>query len=660
MAGSTIYVSGNPELYPLEYYDSADNAFEGAIPEMLGDFAEKSGYEIIYYEADGKDHRERHFENMQTDVISGVGGDYQPAGETVTVFETEQGGETVSYGITFTESAPEGFIKDLKKYFEGISESEKTGLLMEVTNAEREARRMDQGMIAAVALLFAVAVLLGILLYRYRRRAHRTEFRLRHDDATGLGNRDYLEKYYGQLVNDHNRVMYYVYYFWIDTERAARIGGRSEAEEAVRYAGDVLNEYAGDQDILARVSQEGIVLFKLTGKHGESGAWIHAAAEKIRAYSEQHGRTYSINAWAGVYPLRQSDKNLDSILANAEQTARMASRQNVDFRICSDEVLEQFREEKMIEGDIERAFENREFQMYVQFYVETHSGEVCGAEALTRWLHPAKGLLTPGTFIPVLERTGHIRKLDFLMLERVCAFLERNFGREGSGFFLSCNFSRTSFTAPDFVERCREIIEKHDFNINLLTFELTESPDPGDAEQIRKNAEQMKEYGVRLALDDFGEGYTSFKDLLHYPIDIVKLDRSLTDTVTEDKARKILGALIRAEHEVSVKCLAEGVEEEETLAVLKELSCDAVQGYMFYYPLPEPEAEQILKEEYERHREKEVQKTVPVPKRVRKKTTAAQIGRQRLPYRVKALLAAWQTGTDRRKRKSKLRHISNT
>ena len=207
MAGSTIYVSGNPELYPLEYYDSAGNAFEGAIPEMLGDFAEKSGYEIIYYEADGKDHRERHFENMQTDVISGVGGDYQPAGETVTVFETEQGGETVSYGITFTESAPEGFKKDLKKYFEGISESEKTGLLMEVTNAEREARRMDQGMIAAVALLFAVAVLLGILLYRYRRRAHRTEFRLRHDDATGLGNRDYLEKYYGQLVNDHNRVM---------------------------------------------------------------------------------------------------------------------------------------------------------------------------------------------------------------------------------------------------------------------------------------------------------------------------------------------------------------------------------------------------------------------------------------------------------------------
>ena len=108
MAAETIYVSGNPELYPIEYYDSADDTFEGAIPEILADFAEKSGYEIIYYEADGKDRREQHFKNMQTDVISGVEGDFRSEGETVTIFQTEQGAETITYGLTFTEAAPDG------------------------------------------------------------------------------------------------------------------------------------------------------------------------------------------------------------------------------------------------------------------------------------------------------------------------------------------------------------------------------------------------------------------------------------------------------------------------------------------------------------------------------------------------------------------------
>lgn len=104
----------------------------------------------------------------------------------------------------------------------------------------------------------------------------------------------------------------------------------------------------------------------------------------------------------------------------------------------------------------------------------------------------------------------------------------------------------------------------------------------------------MKEYGIRLALDDFGEGFTSFKDLLNYPIDVVKLDKSLTDSITGEKGKKIIKALIGAWHETSVKCLAEGVEKEEVLKILKEMSCDAVQGFMFYYPLPEREAERIL------------------------------------------------------------------
>lgn len=594
MAAETIYVSGNPELYPIEYYDSADDTFEGAIPEILADFAEKSGYEIIYYEADGKDRREQHFKNMQTDVISGVEGDFRSEGETVTIFQTEQGAENITYGLTFTEAAPEQLKEELTSYIEGISDSEKMGLLMSVTNEERDTRTVGKSVIGAAAVLLLAVCILGILLFRFRRQARQTKSRLGYDRVTGLGNREYLEKYYSQFINDHNRVVYSAYYFYVDTERLARLAGREEAEAALRYAGVVLQEFTGELDILARVSQEGIVLLKLTGKDCGHNEWLGTAVNKIRAYSRQFEKPYDIKVWAGVYALKQTDRNLDLIIENARQTAHLACRENVDFLVCSDKMLVRFREEKAIEGDLERALTNGEFQMYVQFYVEAQSGKVCGGEALTRWQHPTKGLLTPGAFIHIMEKTGYISRLDYLMLERACAFLERNFGKEGDGFFLSCNFSRSSFTAEDFVEKCTAIIEKYEFNKKLLTFELTESPDPGDTAQIKKNAERMKEYGIRLALDDFGEGFTSLRDLLNYPIDIVKLDRSMTNSITGGKGQKIVKALIGAWHEMSVKCLAEGVEDEEVLGVLREISCDVVQGYMFYYPLPEQEAERNL------------------------------------------------------------------
>lgn len=158
MAESTIYVSGNPDLYPLEYYDSADKEFEGAIPEILKDFGKKNGYKIKYYEADGKDHREQHFKNTQTDIISGIGEGFRPDGPSITMFETEQGGKTISYSVAFTDSAPEEFREDLSQYMEGVSESEKTGVLMAVTSEERETRPVDKSVIGILAGLFCCSV----------------------------------------------------------------------------------------------------------------------------------------------------------------------------------------------------------------------------------------------------------------------------------------------------------------------------------------------------------------------------------------------------------------------------------------------------------------------------------------------------------------------
>lgn len=598
MAESTIYISGNPELYPMEYYDSAHKTFEGAIPEILKEFEKKSSYDIVYYEPDGKDRREHHFENIQVDAVSGTGGEYQPEGETIPLFKMELGGKEVVYGLTFTEAAPEKFKEELREFAEGISESEKTGLLVSVASEERQSRISGRGVLGLILGFGFLIFVLGLLLHLSHRRGLRNEKKLARDQVTGLGNREYLEKCYSRLVNDKNRAMYCMYYFHTDTRRLQKLSGRQEAEAAMRYAGEVVVEYADKADIAARVSENGIVLLKLTGQDRDEVTWLHSAIGQIRAYAQRYGKDYGINVWVGAYSLGKTDRSLEEIIINARQSAHLARRENVDFRFCSEKLLGRFREQKMLEGDIERAFQNGEFQMYLQFYVDAQRGSVTGAEALTRWQHPTKGLLAPGMFIPILEEAGEIERLDFLMLERVCAFLERNFGKQRAEFFISCNFSRTNFVLPDFAKKCKEIIDKYEFNRGRLVFELTESPDAGDIKQIRENAMELREYGIKLALDDFGEGYTSFRDLLNYPVEILKLDKILTDSVTGERGYQIMKGIIETGHELSVKCLAEGVENAQVLEILKELSCDAIQGYMFYHPLPEPEAEDVLAKEW--------------------------------------------------------------
>ena len=149
----------------MEYYDSVQKTFEGAIPEILKAFEKESGYDIIYYEPDGKDRREHHFENIQVDAVSGTGGEYQPAGELLPLFEMEQGGAEVTYGITFTEAAPEKFKKELREFAEGISESEKTGLLVAVASEEHQSRMEGRGAWGLILGCGFVRFVLGLRLY---------------------------------------------------------------------------------------------------------------------------------------------------------------------------------------------------------------------------------------------------------------------------------------------------------------------------------------------------------------------------------------------------------------------------------------------------------------------------------------------------------------
>lgn len=582
-----IYVAGNPDAYPLEYFDKDTQTYAGVIPELLAEFSDQSTYEIVYYEADGTDHREELAQQKQVDLFSGYEAEEEQLENTgvVTLFPGEN-----AYTLYFTEAAPDAFQSNLRAYLEQVSPAEVTGLLMASVETPPNTQGMYWTMGAMGAALLVMAAVLLLTVRRYRRRLKESQQNVETDETTGLGNMEYLERYYKQYINDKNRILYQAVYFYVDTDRLRRLSSGQETDEFLRYCAVVLGEYTQDSDILAKVSEHGFIMLKLTGGTDKTDAWLTAILDRIHDYAKLYGKPYETNIYAGIYALRAEDRDLNEIIFQASQGAYGAEKVDCRYLRCSKGMMDQFMQERHLRASIEQAFAQKEFQLYIQFYVDAANFAVVGGEALSRWKHPQKGVLLPSMFIPLMEREKMISRFDYYCLKEVCFFLKGLLKEGVDTFFVSCNFSRDTFAAADFVQKVQEIMNGFTFPRELLILEITESVSVRNAAQIRQNIIALKKYGVRVALDDFGEGFTSFYDLQKYPIDGIKLDKGLVDHVTTPIGTAILKAMIQVGHELNMTILAEGMETDEQVRAQQEIHCDVIQGFRFSHPMPQWEA----------------------------------------------------------------------
>lgn len=602
MSEAIIYAAGNPDAYPIEYYDSETGTYEGLIPELLKSFSEQTDYDVIYYGAGKDDEREQMLANLQVDIISGCDGTesfVRKSDGWIALAETVKDGKTATYSIYLTDAAPESLDAELRGFLSGVTSEAKTEIMLETVKQRSlaEQAKMRKAVIGLSIVVFFLAVVIIALFRKNKRIVRDIKQNKEVDEVTGIGNMEHMVHYYKSLVQDKNRILYSMFYFYFDAERMERAGSYADVVEFLRYTAAVLQDYTSDTDILARVSDSGFALLRLTASEKEAKEWFMPALNRIRGFSERYGKTYACDVSVGMYNLKADDRELNAILFNASQSAQSAYREGADFKVCTDEVIRTLMEEKRLQADIGRGFRNGEFQLYIQFYVDTGNGKIVGGEALSRWEHPEKGLLTPARYISMMEKEGLISQLDYYSLEKACAFLE---GMNHAGikdFFISCNFSRETFSAEDFAVRCKKIMENYQFDRELLIFEITESAAIKNIVSVKKNIRDMKDMGIRIALDDFGEGFTSFFDIQEYPLDGLKLDKSLIDNLGTNPGDVILRAMIQVGHELGITVLAEGVETDEQIRILKEMNCDVIQGFRFHYPIPEWEARKELMEQ---------------------------------------------------------------
>ena len=594
----TVYVAGNPDAYPVEYFDKDSGTYRGILPDLLEEFSQETGIQVEYYHPGEEDQREHLAKNLQVDLVSGYGpGDSLPSRvKELTVFVTQQDGEESSWSLGVTGTAPEELVTELSDFLSTVSQEEITGsLLQEVSVPQSNTSLLWTAVGLALALVMMGTALI-LVIRKYRKRLNRAQEDLEADAVTGLGNHEYLHHYFHQYVNDNNRILYSLVYFYVDTDRLRRLSSSEETEEFLRYCGAVLQEYTGDADILARVGDRGFVLLKLLGNSEGLPDWITPIFDRVREYTRLFSKPYEVGVYAGVYPLKESDRELDAMLISAKETALLAQREGQDYMICSQGILELIARERQLQAGLEQAFLRKEFLLYLQFYVDAVTKQVVGGEALSRWNHPQRGLLGPDKFVPLMERENMISRLDYYCLEEVCAFLQDLCSQGVETFFISCNVSRATFAAGDFAQRCLEILERYHFPRELLILELTESVSVKDMGQTKANMEALMDSGISVALDDFGEGFTSFYDLQKYPVKGLKLDKGLVDGALTPSGRAILRAMIQVGHELGMTILAEGVENDSQAQALVDLKCDVIQGFRYYVPLPDWEARRRILE----------------------------------------------------------------
>ncbi|GKS57249.1 two-component system response regulator [Nitrospira sp.] len=299
------------------------------------------------------------------------------------------------------------------------------------------------------------------------------------------------------------------------------------------------------------------------------------------------GREVFVTASLGIAVYPTDGESLEELLKNADTAMYQAKSAGRDNYQCYSRNMNAMAAERLaLENELRRAFDRQEFCLCYQPFVNIHSGQVVGAEALIRWMHPVRGLLAPGQFLSVIDDMGLSRRLGQWVTETACRQITVWQGLRPTPLRVAINVSNAQFRDPSLLSELAEILRSTGAAAESVELELTETIVMPHAEEAAQLLKSLKGMGLRLGLDDFGTGFSSISHLRTLPFDTIKIDRSfIVDVATNVQDAAIAEAMISMAHVRHMHVLAEGIESPEQLRLLKRLGCDEAQGYLFSKPV---------------------------------------------------------------------------
>lgn len=302
------------------------------------------------------------------------------------------------------------------------------------------------------------------------------------------------------------------------------------------------------------------------------------------------GRGMKLYGYCGIYYVEEG-VSVTSMIDRAKLAEESILSDHVQpFAVFDDSMRRLYVDQMELMSEYETAIANEEFKVYYQPVVEATSGNLISAEALVRWVHPQRGLVSPAAFIPALENGGHISKLDWFIADRVAKVDQRCYAEGIPVVPVSVNLSWMDFYDEEMLQRLVELLKSDAIKKGDIRLEITETSYAALESDREKILEEFHLSGAKILLDDFGSGFSSFGMLKRYNFDILKLDMTFTRQIeASPKVRTIITGILEMVHHLGIKVVAEGAETREQVDFLQSNDCDYIQGYYFSKPLPEAE-----------------------------------------------------------------------
>lgn len=565
-ARETLLISGNADLYPIESYDRGRECYVGLLPELYERLSEQTGYDLVYLPYSKNTTQAQQAENRQADIISAYPSGTVDSGamcRQVLLCTIEHDGTERAIYVGFTNALTPELAGALSQALEDLSGAESIGVLADYMNSSGAEAYRTRWLITLAALIAAMlAAAVALIVFARKKRAEQKTNALI-DPRYGIGNDGYYLNCMETLIPAPLRSIVYVFCIGCDMPSLERRFGEAEREEIFSRAAEYLRLDCGREEYLACVGRG---MFALVCQCGSREAAQQRAEGLIRGldgYLAGFRAEYAGAFRAGICSLSENpDCSAEAALYNARQGCAHAFRTETPCAFSTRGMIDESEQLERLRGSMSKAVEKGEFEPYLQF---------------------------------VVDRAGTITELDLYMLRCACVQLQ-TWKREGRGtLWLSCNFTRQSIADEKILARVREIVEQYDFTRDRLAVELTEDSYAHDRETALRTIEGLHAMGLRIVLDDIGAGYSSLSDLSTYPIDGVKIDRSIVIESALPRARALLEGMIRLSHDMGIRVLCEGVEDKATCDAVLAAGCDFIQGFYFSRVLPGREAESFLR-----------------------------------------------------------------
>ncbi len=429
----------------------------------------------------------------------------------------------------------------------------------------------------------------------------RIQFLANHDALTSLPNRAMFSEMLNLAIQNARRYNRNFAVLFIDLDRFKNINdtlGHDAGDKLLQEMGTRLTQTVRASDVVARLGgDEFVVLVQEVAEPKQVAAVARKILSALVEPMSIQGQECRLTASIGICMYPSEAQNEQALMKNADIAMYRAKEDGKNnYKFYSEEINIHTFERMALETSLRRGLERNEFFLHYQAKLDLHTKRITGVEALVRWQHPDLGMVPPVQFIPLAEETGLIVPIGKWVLNTACA---QNVAWQREGLpplSMAVNLSARQFADEDLVKDIADALENSGMKPELLEIELTESMVIQNPERAGKVLAEIKKMGVRLAIDDFGVGYSSLTHLKRFPIDTLKVDRSFIRDLPQDpEDRAICEAIIAMGKSLKLTVIAEGVETLEQQTFLHDHACDEMQGFFFSKPIPSGEFAELLR-----------------------------------------------------------------